>query len=343
MFYMIISNIPLVCNNSVVDEKIDQKKNVAKNIKVDAKQALAQEKKALSLKGRVFKWLKDSGQSIVNLFRKIFCCCKKAPLRLAPVQVEPKIITKKKTKPKIKPVKPNENLNRPDLIETKIVNGEGQVTCREILKGIGADIELVPMLAAGAKQGKILMPKVFTKDLHRTSNLFISGKKSFNIKGHTIETVEAACNEMFNILGKNVAIAAGRLLNQASFAPAYVSFFQEKLKLGNYLTRQCEKSQFDIDIEGEKVLLKVKYAFMCMKVKNDLIPNMQNRQGEEFIGIEARYIVSKKELDELGALSVEELKKLDAAQIAPSAEAVYSYTKLLPSEDEAFQAIGIKD
>ncbi|QLH35629.1 MAG: hypothetical protein HWD61_05370 [Parachlamydiaceae bacterium] len=61
-----------------------------------------------------------------------------------------------------------------------------------------------------------------------------------------------------------------------------------------------------------------------------------------FIGMETRFEVPLKELEELGALSVEELALLDINKdIAPSLEAIHTFTKIFPTSEESNAAIGI--
>lgn len=294
-----------------------------KEIKIHA--VLGKDRASRSFFHPICNLLKGIAQLISKLFFTIFCCCKK-------------------DRPHLVNAHPRENpkFNMSEYPGEKIHNGVGQQDCREILKGIRVNIDLVPMVAGGGKQGKILMPHDFANDLHRLSSLYLNGKQIFSQKGHTVEMLDHCCNEMFKILGKNVSIALSRLLNQAGFAKIYVHFMEEKIQQGYefLFLQQSVRNQCDIEVEEERVILKIKYAFACRTLNQGLIEENKNRVP--YIGMEAKYSISLKELEELGAFSREELKNLEIDNVAPSLETTYTYTKACKTETEAYQAIGIR-
>lgn len=272
-------------------------KNLSSTEKLNVPNILQQKNTGTrSLGCHIFKWLKNFGQRILNLFKEIFCCYKKDEIVRDP---------------------------------------EGVKSCREILKGVGANIQMVPVLAGGGPQGTVLMPSVFSIDLHRISQLLLNGQKIYSNENATPEVLDQCCQRLFKKLGKEETLAASRLLNQVGFASAYIYFMQRQgnlEKMGKKVT-QCPKSQLEVKLKkNQTVDLKIKYVFLV----EDSIHSKVS-----YIGVESNYNIAKKELAVLGAMSPEELQGLDLEKVAPSAKSQYIFTKDCPSLEKAQKILGI--
>ncbi len=172
------------------------------------------------------------------------------------------------------------------------------------------------MEASAGRKGQIIMPQAFAIDLHRWNSMWINGQRVFNKEGHTPETVDQACQEMNQVLGVRPSIMAAHLLNQAGITKAYVHFAQEKIQEGPLYLNQSDKNQLVIDIEEEKVILKIKCVFAIRP-----LPGKEPKNFLRYLGMEAKYHIAREELEELGALSINDLKEKKIEEVVPSAEA----------------------
>ena len=160
----------------------------------------------------------------------------------------------------------------------------------------------------------------------------MNGKEIFSDSDDTPDKVDQTCKEMFGVLGKNSSIAAARLLNQAGVAGAWNHFISSVIKDGKVLNgdgtavTKCIQVQMEIQMDNDNVSMIYRCLAAC---KEDVAFHMS------YIGVEAKYTVPRKELEELGAKSPEELKDMEIEKVAPNAKALYSYTKACLTEDEA--------
>jgi len=278
------------------------------------------EKRLGSWCSRIVKWLKALRNFITEIFYKIFCLEKHS----------------KNFYPEVDNVK--KYVENPSMIYqfpgVRIRNQAATEDCKKILKGERVDIQLTPIEAKAGKVGSFEFPSSFSKDLHRTTHVLIKPPKSskyrmiYQAKNDTPKAINACCQQIIDVLGKNAAIASARLLSQAGYFLPYSSFLTPILDYKDLIMNGCE-DQFNIKLKNEDVVLKMKRVFY-LKWLNEPKPF-------RYIGIEVKYTIPHEELEWVGAFSPETLKNMPLEEIAPSAVTQYTYTKAYENIKSAYK------
>lgn len=330
--------------------------------RINVNEVLSQSKPCKPPRSFVAKWLWVFKIIITHLFFKVFPCCKKEKPYEPPIlNISGPLLTIKSTKSqesisqdedeRIQKKDHNggdENFEykvypeklyqfKSEDIEGQIINEHARREAREFLKGIGLEIDLSPVIGGASTTGTTLLPKQFAKDLHRMESIYLSGKRAFHIKQNSIDYVEAFCKDLFDLMGEKSSRAISRLINQAAVAYPLGSYLKIKnTDADKAFTPFLDRVQINIDLQDDLVILQYKTSYECRPLSDPENPPIG------FIGMETRFEVPLKELEELGALSVEELALLDINKdIAPSLEAIHTFTKIFPTSEESNAAIGI--
>ena len=273
-----------------------------------------------SLGEHVFKWLKGCLQAITDLFLRIFCCCREKDQ-----ETDLPTVSGQRIKISTHEIK---------KIKKKIVLKNPQ-SCAEILQGIKSDIKLIPI-----GTGKFSMSENFVLDLKRIYFFYINREQVYS-KGRDVtpEALDRCCEKMIKVLGEKAAPVAARLLNQAAIHEAFQLLVEQETKAQklSVVPAGCDIDQWELQKKGpDTVILRLKYVFSLKKMLSDKVP-----QSYGYVGIEAKYTLSIKELEKLGSLSLEQLKELNTEEVAPNTEAVYTYTRTMKTEAEANKAMGL--
>lgn len=339
--------------------------------RIDFPKISSQKNSLKSLKGHVFKWLKQANQKIHQIFNKIFSCFKKKPIKADNQDSEIKVkVFVSRTGVKQPPVEKVDNdmdwgvsnvtaqktgaaaggipTQASTLHEIKAEDIEEQnfdesgEKARDLLQGKKNDIELTSLYVGGGSvsDGTIKMPMQFAKDLHRILAFYINDIKIFSRENHTLEALEDCCRQMFAFLGKDVAIAAARILSQTIIFDAYALCHHKYIKEGSSAhLSQLEKGQIHIDVKDGNAFLQYKTIFTMYHV-HPITLKPDPDKPIKYIGLESRYIVPLAELKAVGGMSPEQLKVVNMKELVAHAKASFAYTKPFDTEEEALVATG---